>query len=597
MTDIGVIVGFGQLSYWQMSSNWDPDSDDQCTIDATPLFIASIIFFFVYRVICSFHIYLQTKSCCRILSQMLDLELFRAVFLNYKSKCKEPNSPQKWIQSSEALFEAFPQTLIQLYYVFKTNDTSFIVILSLIASLNAIISKIVTEDKVLWHKYWQSLCCRCSANPRKIVNYRYVLRVWYRSGDIVWRISILLLTWLIVNGLIVVIVIGVEFIMLILMSTCVDHKFNISILQWVFITPLTDVSNKSNNKSLKSRCFVIFRWLEHLALLILVLFVGTIIDVESNEYDIFASNQAIGLMIYCAVAQILSPVVYVIIQHKNLVSKSVSVERSLMELAVGKNRDAIKQFVDFGFTFSKNQCTNVLYYDSANEIGFDILGDILKLVVKVHQYDVITDCMTEPEKNSQVNIWRQNRDSRFRRVYRILKYSCEHDYDEYDETIKTICDTHAIFNDNNENKTRINDTAQNFFEYCLYYHYTNDQTEREPIQIRTSNTHDQIQILRYEDDELPLASWMLHHLQDKYDYDVIGRVEKFVHLKKEKVYCLLKYIYMTDSSKFCEVMKHIRSIRDETKIDQFFEDIDFVQPGDRESFLKPLRDDTLIVYQ
>ena len=71
--------------------------------------------------------------------QLFDLELFRALLINYKLQTDEPSNPQRWTQSWEAVLEAFRQTLIQLFCVTKTNTLDPSIVFSVFWSLWSII--------------------------------------------------------------------------------------------------------------------------------------------------------------------------------------------------------------------------------------------------------------------------------------------------------------------------------------------------------------------------------------------------------------------------------------------------------------------------
>ena len=200
MTDVGVIVAFGLL--YKKESNI---GSDYCpSINPLSLLIFSLISFWLYRIIASMAIYFQTKSYIRIIYQIFDLELYRALFINYKLNTDIPSNPQRWIQSLEAVFEAFPQTLIQLFYVTKTNSFDPLIVFSLIWSLWAIITKTANEDKIFFTFMYQKGNYHCLSlkywRKGKCVSWGYVARLVYRAGDVLWRVFTLLLVWVFIGG-------------------------------------------------------------------------------------------------------------------------------------------------------------------------------------------------------------------------------------------------------------------------------------------------------------------------------------------------------------------------------------------------------------
>ena len=105
------------------------------------------------------------------------------------------------------MIESFPQLIIQLYYLFKTNtfyngNNSFI-IFSVCFSLLSMINKAVTEDKPLFIQKWQESEWKCKLS---FVSYRYILRLFFRFFDISSRVLIIVLVWIEFGGEIVFIV-------------------------------------------------------------------------------------------------------------------------------------------------------------------------------------------------------------------------------------------------------------------------------------------------------------------------------------------------------------------------------------------------------
>ena len=58
-----------------------------------------MIAFLFYRVVSAAVLFKQTKDLKRFFYQLLDLELYRALYLNYKLNAPNPTNPQRWIQS------------------------------------------------------------------------------------------------------------------------------------------------------------------------------------------------------------------------------------------------------------------------------------------------------------------------------------------------------------------------------------------------------------------------------------------------------------------------------------------------------------------
>ena len=88
------------------------------------------------------------KSLSHLIFQLLDIELFRALYINYLANKTEPCDPQRFITAIEASLESAPQTLIQMIYlVGQFIRFKYYCINLLLSSLWSIISKLVSDDK------------------------------------------------------------------------------------------------------------------------------------------------------------------------------------------------------------------------------------------------------------------------------------------------------------------------------------------------------------------------------------------------------------------------------------------------------------------
>ena len=97
-TDIAVMVkwyrdGKSADPQW-ISSNGD--------IDLLALFLLSILFILLYRIIASLMIYSLTQSPLRVFSQLVfDFEIYRTIFISFKLRLSEPGYIQTWLQKLE----------------------------------------------------------------------------------------------------------------------------------------------------------------------------------------------------------------------------------------------------------------------------------------------------------------------------------------------------------------------------------------------------------------------------------------------------------------------------------------------------------------
>ena len=148
-TDISVAIQFYELGTTKSADNWSACNG----LNIWYLFILTIMSLIIYRVITGYLIYNYTnKSWTRLISQILDVELLRSLYINYLCGKSEPCDPQRWITAMEAVLESTPQSLIQLVYLVKTgafNANNILFLVSLLSSLWSIISKLISDDKAI----------------------------------------------------------------------------------------------------------------------------------------------------------------------------------------------------------------------------------------------------------------------------------------------------------------------------------------------------------------------------------------------------------------------------------------------------------------
>eukprot|EP01084_Bolivina_argentea_P075403 136701_1 len=106
VTDVSVAIQFYILG---TTKSDDGEWTDCAGLNIWYLFILTILSMVIYRLISSLLIYQTTKSIQRFFIQLLDYELFRALYINYLCNNTEPCDPQRWITSLEAVLESSPQ--------------------------------------------------------------------------------------------------------------------------------------------------------------------------------------------------------------------------------------------------------------------------------------------------------------------------------------------------------------------------------------------------------------------------------------------------------------------------------------------------------
>eukprot|EP01084_Bolivina_argentea_P255712 430218_1 len=138
-TDFASVVEFGIVA-----ANSNPID---CGINVWYLFALSIICMVVYRIISSFKIWQITKSWYRVILQFLDIELYHILYISHFMSLKGTSSPQRLLSVLEAVFEAAPQSVIQLVYLMFTKNLSPIIIISSVFSFINLTLSLISDDR------------------------------------------------------------------------------------------------------------------------------------------------------------------------------------------------------------------------------------------------------------------------------------------------------------------------------------------------------------------------------------------------------------------------------------------------------------------
>ena len=210
-TDIGVIVEFYLLWRYESRYKKDHDGEDPCEdINGLFVFLAACGALFAYRIVSCILVSLRTKSKKRAFLQFWDLLLFHALYINYKTKSDTPSNPQKWLQMLEAVFESFPQSLIQLLFIIKTQQFNSIVVVSLIFSILSLSNKVISDDSVYFDEDSGKTLTYKNKQDEANISTEYIRRVIWRVFDVLYRLSILVLIWVVMGGLALFCIIGAE---------------------------------------------------------------------------------------------------------------------------------------------------------------------------------------------------------------------------------------------------------------------------------------------------------------------------------------------------------------------------------------------------
>eukprot|EP01084_Bolivina_argentea_P248531 415750_1 len=148
-TDIGVLLQYYDIMRKQQNT------DDKPNFQAQYWFFGSIAVITLHKIISCISVYLLTKSWIDVLYQFVDVLMVKAVYANYKLNVDEPSNGQRYLQILEGTFESGPQILIGLTFILKSDYSDALVLVSLIASLWTLTSRIAADDKSILNYNWK----------------------------------------------------------------------------------------------------------------------------------------------------------------------------------------------------------------------------------------------------------------------------------------------------------------------------------------------------------------------------------------------------------------------------------------------------------
>eukprot|EP01083_Nonionella_stella_P106141 305834_1 len=184
-TDIGVILD------WHRLSQDEAQGKNLKGMDMQGFFYLSIGVLLFYRLVSSMIIFGMTHSVKKTLLQLLDLELFETILINWRLGRDQPCDPQIFIQKLEGIFESAPQAVLQMMYIWKSNSTTtdYLVVMSLTFSLVSLASRFSTDDEKLFQTrsaHFHSKCSNCEECGQSM--YYFYRRIW-RIFDVTSRIQ------------------------------------------------------------------------------------------------------------------------------------------------------------------------------------------------------------------------------------------------------------------------------------------------------------------------------------------------------------------------------------------------------------------------
>ena len=232
LTDILVILSW--LSYPDISND---------NIDPRVMAISAIIVLVIHKLVSFIAFWAKEGSIVRCVLQVLDLLIFEEIYLTHKKILTEfksrankdqydkPNggaiettSSFKYVRTLEAIFESIPQSVLQLVFIIRTGWKSeergavlVISILSIVQSIISMTNCILNNDNIYmtlpkWKKHKQRL-------PPTLPFIKHAI---CRLSEVIYRIGLCALFWVVCGGLPFSILIVVEFIYLVFIVCIFD---------------------------------------------------------------------------------------------------------------------------------------------------------------------------------------------------------------------------------------------------------------------------------------------------------------------------------------------------------------------------------------
>ena len=216
-TDIAVICGFLIIMIQSNNDNNNNNSNTNCNglqLDNMEyLFVFSLVFLLSYRIVTGVAVSIAIKNAFPAIGQLLmEIILYRAIWVNYHLNRNQPCRPQKWLQQMESMLQSFPQSIVQMYFLLETDFVSSdtfkaLIVLSIIFSILSLVNMSLLQDEILLGKF------KSRFNTLNY-NFMYLLHALFRILDISGRVSILALVWSTLGGYIAGLSIGLEFLLL-----------------------------------------------------------------------------------------------------------------------------------------------------------------------------------------------------------------------------------------------------------------------------------------------------------------------------------------------------------------------------------------------
>eukprot|EP01083_Nonionella_stella_P005895 17018_1 len=211
LTDVLVIV------------QWLNTPDDSADNIDPHIMAYSAIFVMIFsKLVSSFGIYFKERDKRRAVLQFFDLLIFQELYRSHKKARSqfvhrnlrddkgqrlESTLSFKYVRSLEATFESIPESVLQLVYVMRTSQFEPIFFISILQSIASMTNSMLNNDYTLMvDDKWKNYKKRCLPGPT-IEFCRHALS---RFAEIVYRIGLLSLIWVVCGGETFVAIMAIE---------------------------------------------------------------------------------------------------------------------------------------------------------------------------------------------------------------------------------------------------------------------------------------------------------------------------------------------------------------------------------------------------
>eukprot|EP01084_Bolivina_argentea_P160267 279113_1 len=206
-TDFASVVEFYEIAT-------DSKPEDCGGLNVWWLFGLAVGCMIVYRMVSSYTIFTITNNWKRVMMQFIDIEIFHILYYSYEYGLQGKSSPQRLISVLEAVFEAAPQSVIQMVYLMKTGNLNGIILVSSVLSFINLTMTIIGDDKNFigaeFVKPWKDGDEKYFRNKSCWKFGKYMILYLFRVADIPSKILEYIFVWYFINGYALTIVFGID---------------------------------------------------------------------------------------------------------------------------------------------------------------------------------------------------------------------------------------------------------------------------------------------------------------------------------------------------------------------------------------------------